>query len=120
MANEEEQSTEESPLPNGKAEELRENHGPIIAFDAGSLGAFAFCAATQVANDRMVNKVAGSFEKAQALREFVLSCLVWPLDSNGKPDYAAARALFQASPQLPSDLLEPIQELAPKFELKKL
>ena len=111
---------EESPLPDGVAEDLHGKHGPVVAFDAGQLGAFAFRGASQAATDRIVNKVADSFEKAQALREFVLTCLCYPVDTAGKPDYAAARALFEAAPGLPADLLSEIQDLAPKFDIKKL
>ncbi len=110
----------ESPLPEGVAEELRERHGPIIAFDARAMGPFAFKAASQAVHERMVNKMANEDEKAQALREYVASCMCYPVGEDGKPEYKKVHALFQAAPQLPTDLLEGIQGLAPKFDIKKL
>ncbi len=110
----------ESPLPEGVAEELRDKHGAIIAFDAGAFGMFAFRSASQAIHERMVNKMANEDEKAQALREYVAGCLCYPTDPNGKPDYKAFAALCQAAPALPTDLLSEIQGLAPKFDIKKL
>ncbi len=110
----------ESPLPEGVAEELRDRHGPIIAFDAGAMGAFAFKGASQAVHERFINKMTGEEEKAQALREYVASCLCYPVGDDGKPEYKKVHALFQAAPQLPAELLSKIQDLEQKFDIKKL
>ncbi len=110
----------ESPLPEGVADGLREQHGPIVAFEAGAMGAFAFRAASQAVHERMINKMASSDEKAQALREYCASCLCYPVAADGKPDYKQVHTLFQAAPALPTDLLSKIQDLEQTFDVKKL
>ncbi len=119
MSDEEQECVEESDLPDGVEDELKTKYGPLITLDAGALGAFAFKRASQAVHEKLVNELADSKEKAQAIRSFALNCLVYPVDANGKPDYSAGRALFEASPGAPSELLEAIQGLAAKLTLKK-
>ncbi len=117
-----EEESVEDPLPEGVAADLKSKHGPILAFVVEGFGPFAFHKPTQAVNDRLVNKAngSGSEEKSQAMREFVLSCLCWPVTDAGVPNHNAARALFEASPGIPQELLPEIQELAPSIDIKKL
>lgn len=115
----EEENVEESPLPEGVMADLKSKHGPVLAFEVEGFGAFAFHKPSQAVNDRVLNKAADSSEKAQAVREFALSCLCWPVTDSGKPDYKAARALFEALPDAPTDLLPELKDLAPKINIKK-
>lgn len=113
-------SVEESPLPEGVLEDLKSKHGPILAFEVDGFGVFAFHKPSQATNDRLTNKAVDSPEKAQAIREFVLSCLCWPIMDSGRPDHKAARALFEAIPDGPSELVGEIKDLSPKINIKKL
>jgi len=120
MENEEHTQSDASDLPAGVEDELREKHGKLITFTADGFGPFAFKRATQATHDKLVNQLSDSKEKSQAIRTFVLNCMVFPRDTDsGKPTYSTGRALFEAMPAAPSDLAEAIQELPGKLNLKK-
>lgn len=121
MSEEEELSeVEESDLPEGVEDDLKSQYGKLVTFNSGALGAFAFRRMPQVVNDRLNNEAADSKDKMQAIRTAVLSCLVYPVvEGSGKPDFAAARAVFEAAPDMPVELVSEIKDLAPKFKIKK-
>lgn len=118
---EEEDTPQESLLPEGVEDDLRTRFGNLLVFEVDHLGVFAFKRATQATNDRLIDKMTDDKNsKSAAIREFAASSQVWPRnEATDKPDWAKVTELFAYVPHLPQDLLQEIRDLSPKVDLKK-
>ena len=118
MGTEDTQGSKQADAFKAAVKELKQQHGRLAALDIDGQGTFVFRRGTQDAYERFVNEVAGD-EKAQAMRRYAVSCLVWPV-ADGQPDYAALHRAFANEPEATADVVAEVQKLRSKVSPKKL
>ena len=106
-------------LPEGKEEELRNQHGPIAVIRLEGLETYVFHRMSQAVNDQLMEAAEDSSKRMAAIRQAVLYCQCYPLDAKGEVDFDAARAMFAACPDAPAEIMVQIKDLAPKLDIKK-
>lgn len=120
MPDEKQEDADAPVFDEATAEDIKAKFGETIQFDAGPLGAFAFHRPTQAVHEALQNEMVNekNTEKAQAMRSYVLNCLAYPRDAQDKPDFAKARTLFQAMPEIVNELTSELRELSGGTSIK--
>lgn len=99
--------------------QLKSVHGEVVGGEIEGCGTFVFKAPSRLSYETFINGVAGD-GKAEAMRMFVRSCLVWPVGDDGKPARSQLDAAFNLYPGVIEDFMVQVKGLAGKAAVKKL
>lgn len=120
MAEEETGEADGLTITDEEIAQLKSVHGEVVGGEIEGCGTFVFKAPSRLAYETFINGVAGD-GKAEAMRMFVRSCMVWPVGDDGKPARAQLDAALNLNPGAVEDFLVPVKALAGKAtSVKKL